>query len=214
MFAVVESGGKQYRVARDDVVRIEKLEVEAGSQITLDRILMVGDSKDVRIGTPVVSGAVVKAAVIAQIKAPKILVFHKRRRKNSRRLKGHRQELTLLRISDILVDGKSVAGPVVVKKAKPAPSKAETTAKGAKPAGTTATKGAAAPKEAASKAVDSATSSKTETAIKVATTAKTATPSATVSKTAKAPSTDVTTSKTSSAATSDAKTNPDGGKDS
>ena len=97
MFAVIKTGGKQYRVASGDVIKVEKLEAEAGSTITLDQVLMV----DGKIGTPLVADATVSAEVIAQDRGPKIIVFKKKRRQNYRRKNGHRQDLTVLRITDI-----------------------------------------------------------------------------------------------------------------
>ncbi len=99
MFAVVSTGGKQYKVAKDDVIRVERLAGEAGGEIVLDQVLMVGD----KIGQPVVAGASVKATVVAQARGPKLIIFKKRRRQNSRRKNGHRQDLTILRITDISV---------------------------------------------------------------------------------------------------------------
>ncbi len=97
MFAVIQTGGKQYKVAKDDVIRVEKLAGEAGAEVVLDQVLMVGE----KIGAPVVAGASVKATVVAQARGEKIIVFKKRRRQNSRRKNGHRQDLTILRITDI-----------------------------------------------------------------------------------------------------------------
>jgi large subunit ribosomal protein L21 len=97
MFAVIKTGGKQYRVASGDVIKVEKLEAEAGSTVTLDQVLMAGD----KVGTPLVAGATVSAEVIAQDRGPKIIVFKKKRRQNYRRKNGHRQDLTVLRITDI-----------------------------------------------------------------------------------------------------------------
>ena len=97
MFAVIKTGGKQYRVASGDVIKVEKLEGEAGATIALDQVLMVGDT----IGTPLVAGASVSAEVIAQDRGPKIIVFKKKRRQNYRRKNGHRQDLTVLRITEI-----------------------------------------------------------------------------------------------------------------
>lgn len=97
MFAVIQTGGKQYKVAKDDVIRVEKLAGEAGGQIVLDQVLMVGE----KIGVPTVAGASVTATVVAQARGPKLIVFKKRRRQNSRRKNGHRQDLTILRITDI-----------------------------------------------------------------------------------------------------------------
>jgi large subunit ribosomal protein L21 len=97
MFAVIKTGGKQYRVASGDVIKVEKLEAEAGATVTLDQVLMVGD----KVGTPLVADATVSAEVIAQDRGPKIIVFKKKRRQNYRRKNGHRQDLTVLRITDI-----------------------------------------------------------------------------------------------------------------
>jgi large subunit ribosomal protein L21 len=97
MFAVIQTGGKQYKVASGDVIRVEKLAGEAGAEVVLDQVLMVGE----KIGAPVVAGASVKATVVAQARGEKIIIFKKRRRQNSRRKNGHRQDLTILRITDI-----------------------------------------------------------------------------------------------------------------
>jgi len=97
MFAVIKTGGKQYRVVSGDVIKVEKLEVEAGSTIALDQVLMLGDT----IGTPLVAGATVSAEVIAQDRGPKVIIFKKKRRQNYRRKNGHRQDLTVLRITEI-----------------------------------------------------------------------------------------------------------------
>jgi large subunit ribosomal protein L21 len=97
MFAVIKTGGKQYKVAPNDVIRVEKLPGQAGDTVTLDQVLMVGD----KIGSPVVAGASVTATVIAQARADKVIIFKKKRRQNYRRKKGHRQEQTVLRITDI-----------------------------------------------------------------------------------------------------------------
>jgi len=101
MFAVIRTGGKQYKVANGDVIRVEKIEAEAGASITLDDVLMVGDAGATTIGTPTVAGAAVVAEVVAQDRGPKIIVFKKKRRQNYRRKNGHRQDLTVLRITGI-----------------------------------------------------------------------------------------------------------------
>ena len=103
MYAVVKTGGKQYRVAADDVIKVERLDAEAGSEVMLDDVLMVGGDGEVKVGNPRVDGAAVKAEVLEQAKGPKLVIFKKRRRKNSRRKTGHRQQLTVLRIKDIAV---------------------------------------------------------------------------------------------------------------
>ncbi len=102
MYAVIRTGGKQYRVAPNEVIRIEKLEAEPGTTVEFDEVLLVG-GEETRIGRPLVEGAKVTATVLDQIKGPKIVVFKKKRRKNYRRKRGHRQRLTLLRVQDILV---------------------------------------------------------------------------------------------------------------
>jgi len=107
MFAVLKTGGKQYRVQSGDVLRVEKLDAQAGDEIQFNEILMVGES----IGAPLVEGAGVKATVIDQIKGPKTINFVKRRRKHgSQRKKGHRQQLTLVRIGDIMESGADKSG--------------------------------------------------------------------------------------------------------
>ncbi len=107
MFAVLKTGGKQYRVQSGDVLRVEKLDAQAGDEILFGDILMVGDT----IGAPMIEGAGVKATVIDQIKGPKTINFVKRRRKHgSQRKKGHRQQLTLVRIGDIMESGADKSG--------------------------------------------------------------------------------------------------------
>ncbi len=101
MFAVIKTGGKQYRVASGDVIKVERLEAEAGATLALDQVLMVGEGADATVGTPFVMGATVSAEVIAQDRGPKIIVFKKKRRQNYRRKNGHRQDLTVLRITEI-----------------------------------------------------------------------------------------------------------------
>lgn len=101
MFAVVKTGGKQYKVASGDVIKVEKLDAEAGATVELDQVLMVGDDAKVTVGAPLVAGATVAAEVVDQRKGPKITIFKKRRRKNHRRTRGHRQPLTVLRVTDI-----------------------------------------------------------------------------------------------------------------
>lgn len=104
MFAVIRTGGKQYRVAADDVIKIDKVVGDPGEIIQLEEVLVVGSDK-VTIGAPAVAGASVAAEVLEQGRGPKIIAFKKRRRKNSRRKRGHRQEFTLLRVTEILTEG-------------------------------------------------------------------------------------------------------------
>ncbi|MGC9371023.1 MAG: 50S ribosomal protein L21 [Paracoccaceae bacterium] len=142
MFAVLKTGGKQYKVQSGDVLRVEKLAAEAGEKVQFNEILMVG----AQVGAPTVDGAAVQAEVIEQIKGPKLIHFVKRRRKHSsKRTKGHRQQLTLLRITDILESGADKTG---VKAAVGAASVAAVAA--AAPAAKAEKK--AAPKKAAPKA--------------------------------------------------------------
>ncbi|MEZ5901273.1 MAG: 50S ribosomal protein L21 [Hyphomicrobium sp.] len=101
MYAVIKTGGKQYRVAKDDVVTIERIAGDAGSTIEFSEVLLVGAGADVKVGTPVVSGAKVTAELVEQTRGPKLIAFKKRRRKNSRRKKGHRQDLSTVRITNI-----------------------------------------------------------------------------------------------------------------
>ncbi len=105
MYAVLKTGGKQYRVAKNDVITVERLAGDVGNLIRLDHVLMVGDDDDITIGAPLVEGAQVAATILDQKRGDKIIVFKKKRRKNYRRTRGHRQELTVLRITDILPDG-------------------------------------------------------------------------------------------------------------
>jgi large subunit ribosomal protein L21 len=105
MFAVFKTGGKQYRVAAEDVLKIEKVKGEPGEIVEFGEVLVVGGD-NVTLGAPIVAGATVAAEVLDQARGPKIIAFKKRRRKNSRRKRGHRQEFTLLRITEILTDGK------------------------------------------------------------------------------------------------------------
>ncbi len=101
MFAVIKTGGKQYKVQKDDKLLVEKLEGEEGAKITLDEVLMIADGKTSKIGEPLVKGAKVEATVVAQTRGPKITVFKKKRRQNYRRKKGHRQDLTMIQITNI-----------------------------------------------------------------------------------------------------------------
>ncbi|OSP56374.1 50S ribosomal protein L21 [Pseudoruegeria sp. SK021] len=105
MFAVIKTGGKQYKVQSGDVLRVEKLEVAAGDKIEFSEVLMLGGD-EVVVGSPLIAGASVKAEVIDQIKGEKVIHFVKRRRKHSsQRTKGHRQKLTLVRITDVVATG-------------------------------------------------------------------------------------------------------------
>lgn len=101
MFAVVKTGGKQYKVSEGDVIQVEKLAGEVGTAITLDQVLMVGEDDDVQVGSPMLDGNQVTAEITEQLKDKKIIVFKKKRRKNYRRKNGHRQLVTRLKIMKI-----------------------------------------------------------------------------------------------------------------
>jgi len=106
MFAVVRTGGKQYKVAKNDVIKVERLPGAAGDIVELNEVLMLSEGEQVTVGAPLVAGACVGASVIAQGQGDKVLVFKKKRRHNYRRKNGHRQDLTILRITEILTDGR------------------------------------------------------------------------------------------------------------
>ena len=109
-FAVLKTGGKQYKVQAGDLLRVELLAAEAGDKVQFNEILMVGGDKP-QLGTPLVAGAAVQAEVIDNIKADKVITYHKRRRKHSsQRTRGHRQQLTLLRVTDVLATGADKSG--------------------------------------------------------------------------------------------------------
>ncbi|MEL7302393.1 MAG: 50S ribosomal protein L21 [Pseudomonadota bacterium] len=101
MFAVIKTGGKQYRVSADDVIEIERLQGDAGGTLDFTEVLMVGEGDSVKVGTPLVSGAKVTAELVEQTRGPKLIAFKKRRRKSSKRKRGHRQDLTKIRITGI-----------------------------------------------------------------------------------------------------------------
>ena len=154
MFAVIRTGGKQYRVAKDDKIVVEKLTGEPGAMVELADVLMIGgDGKAPTVGSPVIDKAAVFAEVVEQSRADKIIVFKKHRRKNYRRTRGHRQEQTVLRIVDVSPTG---TRPKAGAKAKAAPKtdtkpKAEPKEKAAPPAETKKTEARAAAKEEAKK---------------------------------------------------------------
>jgi large subunit ribosomal protein L21 len=129
MYAVIRTGGKQYKVAANDVITVEKLPADAGSVVQFDQVLMVGDAAKHTVGAPLVSGAVVTATVLEQVKGDKIIIFKKRRRHNYRRKNGHRQLGTVLRIAGIYTEGQkpdltAAAKPAAAPKAAKAPKKA------------------------------------------------------------------------------------------
>ncbi len=145
MFAVIKTGGKQYRVAANDLLKVEKVAGNAGDVIEFAEVLAVGEGESATIGAPFVEGAVVTAEVVEQGRAAKVIAFKKRRRQNSRRTRGHRQHLTTVRISEILTGGAKPAKTASAKKEDAAAAVAETGEK--KPARKAAPKKAAASAE-------------------------------------------------------------------
>ncbi len=148
MFAVFKTGGKQYRVAAEDVLKIDKVKGEPGEIVEFGEVLVVGGDS-VTLGAPTVAGATVAAEVLDQARGPKIIAFKKRRRKNSRRKRGFRQEFTLLRITEILTDGKkaSKTAPPRPKRAPAPTASAEAAAEAS--AGSTDSEAAEQPRSAA-----------------------------------------------------------------
>ena len=130
MYAVVKTGGKQYRVEKEDVVLVEKLNANDGDQVVLGNVLMIGEGKKVTLGNPMINDAAVMAQVVRQTRGPKITMIYKRRRKNSRRKQGHKQDLTLLKIIDIAETGGTKLAPKkAVVKSTDTKAKTETKAK-------------------------------------------------------------------------------------
>jgi len=129
MFAVIRTGGKQYRVAPKDIIEIERIAGEPGDIVELGEVLLLGGDSGPKTGSPTIAGALVAAELVEHIRGEKIIVFKKKRRKNYRRRNGHRQLLTMLRITEILTDGKK---PSQTKVARPEPKKAEPKTPGAK----------------------------------------------------------------------------------
>jgi large subunit ribosomal protein L21 len=130
MFAVIKTGGKQYRVATEDVLRVDRVEAEPGAVVEFGEVLAVGGEGTV-VGTPTVAGATVAAEVLDHVRGPKVIAFKKRRRKNSRRKRGHRQEFSLVRITEILTEGRRpqpTPPPRPMREAKPATDAAAATA--------------------------------------------------------------------------------------
>jgi large subunit ribosomal protein L21 len=120
MFAVIKTGGRQYRVVPDDVLEIGKIEGEVGTIVQLSEVLVLGGEQPV-LGVPTVAGASVAAEVLQHKRGPKVIAFKKRRRQNSRRKRGYRDELTVLRITEILAEGAEPTVGPRPKKAKAAP---------------------------------------------------------------------------------------------
>ncbi len=152
MYAVVKTGGKQYRVSKEDTIMVETIKAEAGATVYLDDVMMIDNDGSVTIGTPRVEGAIVSAEVVKQARGPKLVIFRRKRRKNHRRTHGHRQDLTLLKILDISPDGniKAVAKKPAAKKVEKKQAAEKPVAK--KPAAKKVEKKQAAEKPVAKKA--------------------------------------------------------------
>lgn len=154
MYAVIQTGGKQYRVTAGDIIEVEKLEGKVGDTLKIDHILSVSGDKMV-IGTPKVEGALVEAQIISQEKADKVLIFKKKRRHNYRRLNGHRQQITVLHILSVALNGNTLAkkDPRKIREARIAaqPAAKEKKAAAKKPAAAKAEKPAAKKTTAAKK---------------------------------------------------------------
>ena len=130
MFAVIKTGGKQYRVAADDILEVEKIAGNPGDVVEFAEVLVVGGDSP-QLGTPTIAGAIVAGEVLEQGRGPKVIAFKKRRRKNSRRKRGHRQEFTRVRITEILTDGKKPSKTPPPRAKKPRPPKPAAEAQGA-----------------------------------------------------------------------------------
>ena len=146
MFAVIRTGGKQYRVAPNDIIEIEKIAGNPGDVVELSEVLLLGGEGAATTGTPTVSGAMVAAEVLEQKRGDKIIVFKKKRRQGYRRTRGHRQDLTALRITEILTDGKK---PSKAAAAKPKAASAESAPANEAPAQEAAATAVEKPAEAA-----------------------------------------------------------------
>jgi large subunit ribosomal protein L21 len=177
MYAVIRTGGKQYKVAKDDIIHIERLAADKDGLVRFDEVLLLGDGSKTTVGAPTVAGASVAGAYLADARGDKLIIFKKKRRHNYRRKKGHRQDLALVQIVDILTDGKApdqkaVAAAIEAHQAKHAKKEVADTVKASKKSPTqkadakkkTVAKKAAAKKAPAKKAAaKTATKSKTTT---------------------------------------------------
>jgi len=148
MYAVIKTGGKQYKVAAGDKLKVEKLAGDVGSKVVLDKILMLADGEAVTIGSPLVAGAKVNATVVSHGRGDKVMIFKFRRRKHYRKTQGHRQSYTEILISDINGKGAKEVSEPVAKVSKPVAEKTATVAKAAKPAAKKAAVKAPATKKA------------------------------------------------------------------
>ena len=120
MYAVIKTGGKQYKVAAGEKLKIEKLAGDVGSKVVIDKVLMINDGENTTIGAPLVAGATVSATVLSHGRGDKVMIFKFRRRKHYRKTQGHRQSFTEIQIGEILAAGASAAKPAKAKAAKAA----------------------------------------------------------------------------------------------
>jgi large subunit ribosomal protein L21 len=156
MFAVIKTGGKQYRVAADDVIAVAKLDAAPGTPVTFDQVLMFTNDGGTQLGGPTVAGVAVAGEVVEQKRGPKVIAFKKRRRQNSKRKRGHRQDFTVVRITEILTGGakparrtaasEAAAEPKVEAAAEPTPQIETSAAEAPAPADAAATKKPRAPR--------------------------------------------------------------------
>src|SRR5215217_2471767 len=124
MFAVIKTGGKQYRVAAKDVITIAKLDAQPGESVTFGEVLMFTNDNGTELGGPTVQGVTVAGEVVEQMRGPKVIAFKKRRRQNSKRKRGHRQDFTVVRITEILTGGAKPAQAAPVEAGAPAAAQA------------------------------------------------------------------------------------------
>ena len=150
MYAVIKTGGKQYRVTKDEVIVVEKLAAKPGEAVELDQVLMMDTGSGPTVGTPLVDGARVAATVLDQSRGDKVIVFKKKRRKNYRRTRGHRQDQTVLRVTEILAAGQK-ATPVKAEAPAPKPEPEPAPAAEEAPAEAAPEAAEAPPAEAAAK---------------------------------------------------------------
>ena len=117
-FAIIETGGKQYKVSASKILKVEKLNIEKGKKVEFKKVLLVNDDKTTEVGSPTISGAIVEGLLLDNIKDKKVIVFKKRRRQNSRKRYGHRQPLSKIQITKILLKGGKVVSEIKIDKMK------------------------------------------------------------------------------------------------
>ena len=124
MYAVIKTGGKQYKVIAGEKIKVEKLEVEIGGKVVIDKVLMIADGESTTIGAPLIAGATVNATVVSHGRADKVMIFKFRRRKHYRKTQGHRQSFTEIQIGEILAAGQATSKTAAAKPAKAKTAKA------------------------------------------------------------------------------------------